>query len=157
MMKQAKKWYFALMAAVVGSIIAFSSLASASLVDEKLNLERSIQERAERLVEKIMGSQDMVVLANVDLEAESVKVTNRRDDFAGMQMQEEEYLPGITYSHVPFSTNVSPTKGVSIKKISILITLDRSVSDATVNLIRKEVYDLLGLDALSALLLPGRR
>ncbi len=148
MMNHAKRWLFAMAGSFAASLILAAAAANASLVDEKLNLERSIQERAERLVEKIIGSKDMVVLANVDLEAESVKISNQRGDFAGMQMQEEEYLPGITYSHVPFSTNVSASKGVSIKKIVVLVTLDKKASDATVEQIKKEVYELLGLDAI---------
>jgi hypothetical protein len=43
------------------------------LVEQRLALEKSLQEKTELLVEKIIGSKDIVVLVTVELEREKPK------------------------------------------------------------------------------------
>jgi len=129
------------------SLIVFCSLGfAASLMEEKLNLEKSIQGNVERLVEKIIGTKEMVVLVNVDLGEEPGKAEGQKLMYPGMSMTEEEYLPGVTYTNVPFSGGNA--KGVAVKKITVLVTLDQKIDDAIVVRIKKEVQELIGLDSL---------
>lgn len=127
--------------------------AGATIIEEKLALEKSIQEKTERLVERIIGSKDMVVLVTVDLDQEQPAVqagnTNTGNGaYPGQRMADEEFLPGITYSYYPLD-NVSPaSKGLTIKRISILVTLDQGVPEAVVTRINQEVSSLLSLNAM---------
>ena len=87
----------------------FSFAFSQALMEQKLNLEKSIQERTERIVEKIIGSRDMIVLVNADLAPEEPKQSNQQQPlYPGQQMQDEEYLPGITYSYMPTEGRNAP-------------------------------------------------
>lgn len=129
-------------------LLAFFSLSfAASMMEEKLNLEKSIQGNVERLVEKIIGSREMVVLVNVDLGEETSKTQGAKMLYPGQGMTEEEYLPGVTYTNVALSGTTS-AKGIMIKKITVLITIDQSISEATVARMKKEVYELIGLDSI---------
>jgi len=130
----------------VSLLVIFSQMSfSATLMEEKLALEKSIQERCERLVEKIIGSRDMVVMANVEMEEVKPKEM-RRAAYPGAGLSEEEYLPGITYSYMPMDVYSLTSKDVNVKRISILITLDTGISDALSNRVQKEVAQLIGLN-----------
>lgn len=132
-----------LFAVVIVFFYSFN-LYSQSLIEQKLNLEKSIQERTERIVEKIIGSKEMIVLVNVELTKEQSK---EKPLYPGMAMSEEEYLPGITYSYVPIDVD-NLASVLSIKKISISVTVDKSVSQELVDRIKSEVSTLLGLNPL---------
>ncbi|MFH1369660.1 MAG: FliG C-terminal domain-containing protein [Elusimicrobiota bacterium] len=125
----------------------FCVAVGAAIIEEKLALEKSIQEKTERLIEKIIGSKDSVVLVTVDLEQEKA-ATIMSAAYPGSKMSEEEFLPGITYSYYPID-NVSPaSQGLSVKRITILVTLDQTVPDDLVNRIKSEVNILLSLNAM---------
>ncbi|OGS20162.1 MAG: hypothetical protein A2252_10965 [Elusimicrobia bacterium RIFOXYA2_FULL_39_19] len=120
------------------------TLLPQALMEQKLSLERSLQERTERLVEKITGTKDMVVLVNAELAYDEPAKTTQTQAYPGMTTQEEEYLPGITYSYMP--NEGSASKNVIIKKITISVTVDQKVSQIVVDRIKKEVNTLLSLD-----------
>ncbi len=128
-------------------IVFFSLGHAASLMEEKLNLEKSIQGNVERLVEKIIGSNEMVVLVNVDLGEEAAKSEGGKLLYPGQAMTEEEYLPGVTYNSVPFAAG-SSAKGITIKKITVLVTIDQKINEAIATRIKKEVQELIGLDSI---------
>lgn len=123
--------------------------AGQSLIDQKLVLEKSIQERAERIIEKIIGSRDVVVLVNVELikEEKSAKKTEK-PVYSGMTTSDEEYLPGITYSYVPIKSESKGVEEIIISKIVVSVTVDKNVQPAIVERIRKEVNALLGLNPI---------
>ena len=131
--------------------VVFSDVVYGSILEEKLNFERSIKERAELLVERIIGSKDMIVLVNVELEQEDSTKTKRKEDeggYRGMAMTEEEYLPGITYSYMPagMESSVITSRGVNIKRIDVLVTIDAETPEDVVKRIKKEVSEILGLN-----------
>lgn len=138
-----KRWGAGALTVIIVSVLAlFSTIISASLMDEKLNLERSIQERAEHLVEKIIGSKNMVVLVNVELESEAAE---GQGGYVGTNFTEQEYLPGITYSNIPAQTN---TKATTIKRINVVVTLDEAASAQVSEQVKKELFEVLGLNAV---------
>jgi hypothetical protein len=126
-------------------------LTAATVMEEKLNLEKSIQERAERLVEKITGTKEMVVLVNVDLDSGKPEETEKKDGaYPGLSVNEEEYLPGITYSQLPVKTKTSSVaqRSVVISKITVTIIVDKNVRDDLIESVRKEVFEILGLSPI---------
>lgn len=130
------------------SSAAPSAFAATSLMEEKLLFEKAIQDRAEKIVEKITGSKEMVVLTTVELAYEETKKDGERDAFAGARRAEEDYLPGITYSYVPFDTYSMGQQNVIIKRITVLITLPVEIQEAMAERVRKETNELLGLNPL---------
>lgn len=138
----------ALFFAAVLSLLFSSAYAATSLMEEKLLFEKAIQDRAEKIVEKITGSKEMVVLTTVELAYEETKKENERDAFAGARRAEEDYLPGITYSYVPFDTYSMGQQNVIIKRITVLITLPVEIQEALAERVRKETNELLGLNPL---------
>ncbi|MBN1824248.1 MAG: hypothetical protein JW803_08020 [Endomicrobiales bacterium] len=129
--------------------LCMTSVFAASLMEEKLNLEKTIQGNVERLVEKIIGSKEMVVLVNVELGEDSPAVApGRKAFYSGMGMTEEEFLPGVTYTNVPFGGGATASKNVKIMRINVIITVDMKVSDALVARLKKDVQDFIGLDPL---------
>jgi len=130
------------------TLLTSSPIFSAtSLMEEKLLFEKAIQERAEKIVEKITGSKDMVVLTNVELAYEEPK-EGEKQDFLGARRAEEDYLPGITYSYVPFDTYNIGQQNVITKRITILITLPINTPENIVERVKKETNELLGLNPL---------
>ncbi|MFH2070587.1 MAG: FliG C-terminal domain-containing protein [Elusimicrobiota bacterium] len=117
-----------------------------SMMEQKLALESSIQERTERIVEKIIGSRETVVLVNVELATEKSKT--ERPLYPGMTGSQEEYLPGITYSYVPLDLEAAGYSNVTIKKINISITVDTKITTPVVDRIKKEITSLMGLNTL---------
>lgn len=129
------------------SIFSFTSIyGQASLMEEKLMLEKSIQEKTEKIVEKITGSKDMVVLTTVELEYEEPKNDQNRQSYVGAFRSEEDYLPGITYSYVPLDTYNIGRKNVIIKRITVLITLPDDTTEPIITRVKKETNELLGLN-----------
>lgn len=147
---------FNLFPVIAGIFILTNSLCfaqSQTILDQKLNLEKSIQERTERIVEKIIGSREMIVLVNVALAQEEQKGAaapqqNRQGGYPGVNLQDEEYLPGITYSYMPGQTGQSVSTNIVIKKIDISITVAETVTNDTINKIKTEVTNLMGLNAV---------
>lgn len=128
-------------------------LFTLTLTEEKANLEKSIQERAEQLIQKIIGDKNFVVLVSVEIKtpeqtpASNIDVT--APVYPGFYLREEEYLPGVTYSYLPVTnpaTNL-PMQLV-IDKIVINVAVDTSLSDTIVNRIKTEIPPLLGLNTM---------
>ncbi len=121
--------------------------AQTSIMEEKLLFEKSIQDRAEKIVEKITGSKEMIVLTTVELEYEE-QPQEEKPVFPGAMRAEEDYLPGITYSYVPFDTHSMGRRNIIIRRITVLITLPLETAEAVVERIKKETNELLGLNPL---------
>ncbi|MEW6040419.1 MAG: hypothetical protein AB1633_02750, partial [Elusimicrobiota bacterium] len=122
-------------------------LSEESLFEQQLTMEKSIQEKTERLIEKIIGSKDLVVLVNVELEREKSK-SKEKPAFPGAMSAQEEYLPGISYSYVPGESQSSEQGNIIVKKIKLLITIDTKIPDVIIARIKKETMGLLKLNTL---------
>ncbi|MCS7231439.1 MAG: FliG C-terminal domain-containing protein [Elusimicrobiota bacterium] len=124
-----------------------------TLTEEKINLEKSIQQKVEDIILKIIGSKNFVVSVSVEIKTpEQPQVSNldlNKPLYPGFYIREEEYLPGVTYSYLPVtnpSTNL-PMQLV-IDKIIINIAVDISLSDSVINRIKSEVPAFLGLNTM---------
>lgn len=124
-----------------------------TLTEEKTNLEKSIQERVEQIIQKIVGNKNFVVLVSVEIKtpeqtpASSIDVT--KPAYPGFYLREEEYLPGVTYSYLPITNPVTnlPMQLV-IDKIIINVAVDVNLSDEIINRIKNEIPPLLGLNTM---------
>jgi hypothetical protein len=144
MKSKAIKFLIAIFAVFLFGI--FARGFAASLMEEKLSLEKTVQEHCERIIEKIIGSRDMVVIVNVELESADSDNQSQGKPYIGAGLTQTEILPGITEGYVESG---STSKGLKIKKIGILVTLDQGIADETSTRIKNELTSLLGL-------VPGR-
>jgi flagellar motor switch protein FliG len=133
-------------------LFIFSFSYSLTLTEEKINLEKSIQNRTEEIIQKILGNKNFVVLVNIDIKTpEQTPASNidlsQQQIYPGAYIREEEYLPGVTYSYLPVTnpaTNL-PMQLV-IDKIVINIAVDVTTKDEIINRIKTEIPALLGLN-----------
>lgn len=124
-----------------------------TLTEEKINLEKSIQERVEEVVQKIIGNKNFVVLVNVDIKTPEQTPTSNIDLtkplYPGIYLREEEYLPGVTYSYLPITNPATNTPmQLVIDKITINIAVDTSLPNNMVERIKSEIPPLIGLNEL---------
>ncbi|MCS7152070.1 MAG: hypothetical protein NZ928_06825 [Endomicrobia bacterium] len=134
-------------------LIGIQFIYTVTVTEEKITLERSIRERVEELVEKIIGSKNFVVLVTVEIKTPEQTPSGNTDVsrpvYPGMYLREEEYLPGVTYSYLPVTnpaTNL-PMQ-VAIDKIIINIAMDSEVPDELINRVKTELPILLGLNLM---------
>lgn len=126
---------------------------SLTLTEEKINLEKSIQQKVEDILLKIIGSKNFVVLVTVEVKTpEQTPASNidlSKTNYPGFYIREEEYLPGVTYSYLPVTNPVTnlPMQLI-IDKIIINVAVDVSLPESIVNRIRSEVPGFLGLNTL---------
>ncbi|MCX7941013.1 MAG: hypothetical protein N2555_04520 [Endomicrobia bacterium] len=134
-------------------LIGIQFIYTVTVTEEKITLERSIRERVEELVEKIIGSKNFVVLVTVEIKTPEQTPSGNTDVsrpvYPGMYLREEEYLPGVTYSYLPVTnpaTNL-PMQ-VAIDKIIVNIAMDSGLPDELINRVKTELPILLGLNLM---------
>ncbi len=131
----------------------FSLSSGLTLTEEKVSLEKSIQERVEEIVQKIIGNKNFVVLVNIDIKTPEQTPTSSIDItkplYPGMYLREEEYLPGVTYSYLPITNPITNTPmQLVIDKITINVAVDATLPNNLVDRIKTEIPPLLGLNML---------
>jgi len=129
-------------------LICLFSVSNTSIIDEKISLENSIREKTEKILEKIIGNKNFIVLVNVELDLEQIPKETKQAQpiYPGMALSEQEYLPGISYSYIPTESPNFPTNKAVIKKISLVLTVDQNTDPALLDRAKKELFTLLGLD-----------
>ncbi|MCX7956904.1 MAG: hypothetical protein N2643_03290 [Endomicrobia bacterium] len=134
-------------------IFCFSKGNTITLTEEKISLEKSIQQRVEDIVQKIIGSKNFVVLVSVEIKTpEQTPASNidiNRQTYPGFFLREEEYLPGVTYSYLPVTNpNTNLPMQLIIDKITINIAVDVTLPEKVVERIKSEVPSFLGLNTV---------
>ena len=130
---------------------SFPLVYSLTLTEEKISLEKSIQNRCEEIIQKILGNKNFVVLVNIEIKTpEQTPQSNidlSQQLYPGAYIREEEYLPGVTYSYLPVTNPLTnlPMQLV-IDKIIINVAVDVSTDQDIVNRIKSEIPTLLGLN-----------
>ncbi|MEN3014243.1 MAG: FliG C-terminal domain-containing protein [Endomicrobiia bacterium] len=134
-------------------LVIISHSFTLTLTEEKINLEKSIQQKVEDIVLKIIGSKNFVVLVTVEIKTpEQTPASNidlSKQQYPGLYIREEEYLPGVTYSYLPITnpaTNL-PMQLV-IDRIIINVAVDVSLPENIVNRIKTELPSFLGLNTM---------
>jgi len=132
-------------------VFSFSFCYSLTLTEEKTNLEKSIQSRAEEIIQKILGNKNFIVLVNIEIKtpeqtpASSIDLS--KQTYPGAYIREEEYLPGVTYSYLPITnpaTNL-PMQLV-IDKVIINIAVDVTTTEEKIDRIKTAINSLIGLN-----------
>ncbi|MFI5361638.1 MAG: FliG C-terminal domain-containing protein [Elusimicrobiota bacterium] len=125
-----------LLIAALGAPPARAAVRTASSQDIVLKaaLESSMEKRLETVLRKILGTDDVFVVANAELLSE-----------AAAEHPDMEVLPGITVKKVPSAPAPMEMPSSFVKRIAINVFVDHSMSDENVELARKTTERLVGL------------
>ncbi len=106
--------------------------ASSRDIELKVSLESVMERRLETVLRKVLSSDDISVVANVELLADS----DRPD---------VEVLPGVVVKKTPASSAPMELPASLVKRVTITIFLAHAASDETVDLARATAERMVGL------------
>jgi hypothetical protein len=116
--------------ALPGVINAAVSSHSRS-VEAKVTLEASLERRLQTVLQKVLGTSDIVVIVNAQLQTE---------------FGDDELMPGVPLKSTP-SDPAQIQSRTLIKNISAVIIVDEDSSEKDIALARKTAEGVLGIDA----------
>jgi flagellar motor switch protein FliG len=108
--------------------------ASSQDIQTKVALESLLEKRLETVLRKMLGADDIFVVANAELLAES----DRPD---------VEVLPGVTVKTTPATAAPLELPASLVKRITISVFVSKAATDAAVDLARKTTERMVGLKA----------
>ena len=147
--------------------------STSSIVEEKMRLEKDIEKRLQGVLDNIVGPGKSTVVVNIELKIEKSEVQRekwmgkpsqkKKELFSGLRSVNDEdfYLPGIPLKKPPvpqkssqkitqdveksieFIETISPS---FIKKLSVVLILDKSISDEVVDTIKNDIPKMIGLN-----------
>ncbi|MBI4061541.1 MAG: hypothetical protein HY403_08935 [Elusimicrobia bacterium] len=106
--------------------------ASSRDIEMKVTLESVMEKRLETVLRKVLASEDVSVVANVELLAESDR-------------PEVEVLPGVVVKQTPSSAAPMELPASLVKRITLSVFLAHSASDADIASARAATERLVGL------------
>lgn len=109
--------------------------STSKAIEAKIALESSLEKRLRQLLTEVLGSENLVVIINVDLYSEE----EGRD-------RGEEILPGVPLKETAIPGALGATLTM-VKKIKATIILDESTRESDIQLVRKVAGGLLGVAA----------
>ncbi|MBI4051454.1 MAG: hypothetical protein HY400_03000, partial [Elusimicrobia bacterium] len=118
-------------------VSAASRDSTSNTVEAKLALESSLEKRLRSLLTEILGSEDLIVIINVDLRTEQEK----------REVSEEEVMPGVPVKQnpaVPGAGALGATLTM-VKRVQATIIVDKATRDTDIKLIQKVTGGLLGV------------
>jgi len=143
----------------------------ASVIEQKIALERSFEDRLKGLLEKILGTDRFIVIVNVEPETESTEVSREtwvqeKTPTGEVRKEKRFVLPGVPVREklgeekTPGTEIVSPGGEMKreyervvvlpksfVRRVVVTIILDEKVGDALIETVRAVTTEILGLDA----------
>ncbi|MDO8734144.1 MAG: FliG C-terminal domain-containing protein [Elusimicrobiota bacterium] len=125
----------------------FSQKESKTSIETKIAIESSMENRLKKVLTEITGTEKIVVIVNVQLMSE-------KKEKAPAKKEDEMFLPGVPIKEtlaerkvesVMMSALGDDTRTL-IRKLSVTIILDKSVSSAVVEIVKKVSAGLLGIE-----------
>ncbi|NIM03086.1 hypothetical protein GTN66_02910 [bacterium] len=142
----------------------------ASVIEQKIALERSFESRLKGLLEKILGTDRFIVIVNVEPETESTEVAREtwvQEKKSGEVVRKEKryVLPGVPVREklgeekTPSSEIVPPGGEMKreyervvvlpksfVRRVVVTIILDEKIKDTMIETVRGVATEILGLD-----------
>ena len=129
------------------STCLYAQKESKTSIETKIAIESSMENRLKKVLTEITGTEKIVIIVNVQLMSEKKeKVPAKKED--------EMFLPGVPIKEtlaerkvesVMLSALGDDTRTL-IRKLSVTIILDKSVSSAVVEIVKKVSAGLLGIE-----------
>lgn len=120
------------MAASAGVQAQSGRTASSRDIEMKVTLESVMEKRLETVLRKVLASDDVFVVANVELLADS-------------ERPDVEVLPGVVVKKTPASSAPMELPATLVKRITITVFLSQSTPDANIDLARATAERMVGL------------
>ena len=98
----------------------------------KVSLESMMEKRLETVLRKVLGSNDVSVVVNAELLADS-------------ERPEEEVLPGVTVKKTPSSPAPMELPASLVRRVTVSVFVPHSMPDENVELARKTTERMVGL------------
>jgi flagellar motor switch protein FliG len=124
--------FAAIMAASVGAQAQTGRTASSRDIEMKVTLESVMEKRLETVLRKILASDEVFVVANVELLADS-------------ERPEVEVLPGVVVKKTPATAAPMELPASLVKRVSLTVFLPLSMTDANIDLARTTAERMVGL------------
>ncbi|MBI5573735.1 MAG: hypothetical protein HY919_04175 [Elusimicrobia bacterium] len=125
----------------------YAQKESKTSIETKIAIESSMENRLKKVLTEITGTEKIVIIVNVQLMSE-------KKEKAPAKKEDEMFLPGVPIKEtlaekkvesVMMSALGDDTRTL-IKKLSVTIILDKSVSSAVVEIVKKVSSGLLGIE-----------
>jgi len=137
----------------------------ASIIEQKIALERSFENRLKGLLEKILGTDRFIVIVNVEPETEATELSREtwiQEKTSGEVVREEKryVLPGVPVRE-RLGEEKTPEMGGEmkreyekivmlpksfVKRVVVTIIMDEKIEDALIETVRAVVAEIIGLD-----------
>jgi len=112
---------------------ATTTPASASReIEAKVALEASLEKRLQAVLQRVLGTEDVIVMVNVET-------------LTASEAAEAEILPGVPIKDTLAGDRADSTARTMVKSISADILVDQSASEADLQLVRKTADDILAV------------
>jgi len=158
---------------ILAILITACTLAAdfASLIEQKIALERSFEDRLKGLLEKILGTDRFIVIVNVEPETESTEVAREtwvQEKTPGEVARKEKkfVLPGVPVREKLGEEKTAEMETVPpggemkreyqkvvvlpksfVRRVLVTIILDEKIEDTLIETVRTVATEILGLDA----------
>jgi len=165
-----RKWFWVPL--ILSILITTGALAVdfASIISQKIALERSFEDRLKGLLEKILGTDRFIVIVNVEPETESTEVATetwvQEKGPGGVVRKEKKFvLPGVPVrerlgEEKSPSPEIAPSGGEMkrqyekvvvlpksfVRRVVVTIILDEKINEALIETVRAVATEILGLD-----------
>lgn len=159
-----KRFWIPLILAILITTSAFA-IDLASIIEQKIALERSFEGRLKELLEKILGTDRFIVIVNVEPETEATELSREtwiQEKTPGEVVQKEKryVLPGVPVRE-RLGEESTPEMGGEMKReykkvvvlpksfvrrVVVTIIMDEKIEDALVETVRAVATEIIGLD-----------
>jgi len=165
-----KKWFWITLFLVIFITAGTFAVDFASIIEQKIALERSFEDRLKGLLEKILGTDRFIVIVNVEPETETTEVARetwvqekkpgelppkeKRYVLPGVPVREklgeeetfgpETLLPGGEMKREYEKVMVLPKSFV--KRVIVTIIMDEKIEETLIETVRAVATEIMGLD-----------
>lgn len=142
-----KKWITAAAFTVLAAVSLQAAKEMKGGIESKLALESSLENRLKKVLTEITGSDQIIVIVNVQLASEQKEDKPKKED-------SDFILPGVpikeAISEKQVADSISAAIGddtrTLIKKLSATIIIDKGVSGSVENVVKEVASSILGVD-----------
>ncbi len=159
-----KRFWIPLILAILITTSAFA-IDLASIIEQKIALERSFENRLRGLLEKILGTDRFIVIVNVEPETEATELSREtwiQEKTPGEVVRKEKryVLPGVPVRE-RLGEEKTPEMGGEMKReyervvvlpksfvrrVVVTIIMDEKIEDALIETVRAVASEIIGLD-----------
>ncbi len=164
-----KRFWIPLILAILITTSAFA-VDLASIIEQKIALERSFEGRLKELLEKILGTDRFIVIVNVEPETEATELSREtwtQEKTPGEVVREEKryVLPGVPVREklgeekIPSPEQLLPGGEMKreyekvvmlpksfVRRVVVTIIMDEKIEDALIETVRDVAAEIIGLD-----------